>query len=103
MQVCRTRDFQSSEIKWNFVNAIIGGEREVWMKRWPKDPQPRRGDVSMHEAGRVTLEEGHQGASGAARLQEKTITKGDKTESNWAVGSRETVGLLCCLLICTPI
>lgn len=36
----------------------------------------------MHEAGRVTLEEGHQGASGAARLQEKTITKGDKTESN---------------------
>lgn len=36
----------------------------------------------MREAGRVTLGEGHQGAGGAARLQEKAITKGDKTESN---------------------
>jgi len=51
MQVCGARDFQSSEIKQNFVNATVGGEREVWKKRWPKDPQPRRG---MWAWGKVT-------------------------------------------------
>lgn len=61
MQVCRARDFQSSEIKRNFVNATVGGELEVWMKRWPKDPQPRHGDVSVCEAGHVNLGEGHRG------------------------------------------